>query len=249
MRDAKGNITSYTGISRDITQQKKTEESLLRANRHISLLSGITRHDIRNRLTGILGYLELAEMNSSDPTVGKYLEKIKAAVTDIQSQIAFTSVYQDLGNNAPQWIELDTVIPRTEVPATITLMTSDIQDVEVFADPLLKKVFFNLLDNSVRHGQRVTVIRVSARRSKTDLVISWEDNGTGVAANEKERIFERGFGNNTGLGMFLIREILSLTGITIKETGVPGSGARFEITVPEKQCRISNRKTNAPVKG
>jgi PAS domain S-box-containing protein len=249
MRDTKGNITSYTGISRDITQQKKTEESLLRANRHISLLSGITRHDIRNRLTGILGYLELAEMNASDPTLGKYLEKIRDSITDIQSQIEFTSVYQDLGSNAPQWIELDTVIPRSDVPATITLTSMDIQNVEVFADPLLKKVFFNLLDNSVRHGQKVTVIRVSARKSKRDLVVTWEDNGTGVAANEKERIFDRGFGNNTGLGMFLIREILSLTGITIKETGVPGNGARFEITVPEKQCRISGRKTNTTIKG
>ncbi|MFA6362520.1 PAS domain S-box protein [Methanoregula sp.] len=249
MRDAQGNITVYTGISRDITRQKKTEESLLRANRQLSLLSGITRHDILNRITGIHGYLELAEMNSSDPTLGKYLGKIRASITDIQSQIEFTRVYQDIGNNAPQWVELDSVIPWQEVPATITLTTLDIPNVEVFADPLLKKVFFNLLDNSVRHGQRVTIIRVSARKSKKDLVVIWEDNGIGVAVKEKERIFESGLGKNMGFGMFLIREILSLTGITIRETGVPGNGARFEITVPEKQYRISGRKTNALIKG
>ena len=50
---------------------------------------------------------------------------------------------------------------------------------------------------------------------------------------EKEKIFDRGFGKNTGLGLTLSREILGITGITIKETGEHGIGARFEITVPK----------------
>jgi signal transduction histidine kinase len=67
--------------------------------------------------------------------------------------------------------------------------------------------------------------------------IVWEDNGTGVPDGEKEHIFERGFGNNTGLGLFLCREILAITGIGIHETGVSGNGARFEITIPAEHCR------------
>jgi signal transduction histidine kinase len=109
---------------------------------------------------------------------------------------------------------------------------------------MFEKVFTNLLDNSIRHGQRVTEIRVSSHQSGRDMVVVWEDNGTGVAADEKERIFGQGFGKNTGLGLFLIREILSLTGITITETGEPGKGARFEITVPDRQYRsVDPRKT------
>jgi signal transduction histidine kinase len=53
----------------------------------------------------------------------------------------------------------------------------------------------------------------------------------------KEKIFERGFGKNTGLGLFLAREILVITGITITENGTPGKGARFEITVPKGMWR------------
>jgi len=64
-----------------------------------------------------------------------------------------------------------------------------------------------------------------------------EDDGDGVASGEKEKIFERGFGKNTGLGLFLSREILSITGIMIRETGVPGKGARFEMTVHEGSLR------------
>jgi len=88
----------------------------------------------------------------------------------------------------------------------------------------------------------VTEIRVSSRNEGDDLIVVWEDNGIGIAADEKERIFERGFGKNTGLGMFLVREILSLTGITIKETGEPGTGARFEIIVPKGAYRDAVQK-------
>ncbi|MFH0967312.1 MAG: ATP-binding protein [Methanobacteriota archaeon] len=80
-------------------------------------------------------------------------------------------------------------------------------------------------------------MRISANELKNVLTVVWEDNGIGIAEEEKETIFERGFGKNTGLGMFLIREIFSLTGITIKENGVPGKGARFEILVPSGKFR------------
>ena len=55
----------------------------------------------------------------------------------------------------------------------------------------------------------------------------------------RRRIFERGFGKNTGLGLFLVREILAITGITIRETGTAGTGARFEITVPRGRYRVA----------
>ena len=64
-----------------------------------------------------------------------------------------------------------------------------------------------------------------------------EDDGNGVAAEDKEKIFLRGFGKNTGMGLALSREILDITGISIKETGEPGKGARFEMTVPKGAWR------------
>jgi len=117
-------------------------------------------------------------------------------------------------------------------------MDADVQSVFVYADPMLEKVFFNLLDNSARHGQRVTHIRVSSQRKESSIRIIWEDDGIGVPDDEKERIFERGFGKNTGLGLFLVREILSLTGISIKENGIAGEGARFEIHLPNGAYRV-----------
>ena len=65
----------------------------------------------------------------------------------------------------------------------------------------------------------------------------------GLAAEENEKIFERGFGKNTGMGLFLAREILGITRITIRESGEPGKGARFEMTVPNGTWRMAGATT------
>jgi len=240
--DAQGRLVAIQGICHDITEQKKAADALRQANRQLGLLTGITRHDILNKVSVLRGYLTLVQMQFEDPALAEYLKKMESATTTIQSQIEFTRIYQDLGTQKPQWIELDTVMPRSQVPKTI-VMNTDVQGVMVFADPMFEKVFSNLLDNSIRHGERVTEIRVTSCQSDGNLIIVWEDNGIGIAADEKERIFDRGHGKNTGLGLFLVKEILFLKGITITETGESGKGARFEMTVPKGGYRF-----NPPIK-
>ncbi|HIJ06243.1 MAG: Multi-sensor signal transduction histidine kinase [Methanomicrobiales archaeon 53_19] len=123
-------------------------------------------------------------------------------------------------------------------------------EISIFADPLLPKVFANLMENTERYAVYVTRIRISCQVEKKDehtfrdpegntrpILIIWEDDGVGIRDEEKEKIFERGYGKNTGLGLFFIREILGITGITISENGVYGEGARFVIRVPERGWR------------
>ncbi len=219
-------------VARDITQRKLIEESLKKANRQLNILSSITRHDINNMIMVILGYLELAGEVNKDPELARYCTNVKSATQSIRDQIAFTRVYQDIGSQDPQWHDLETIIPLWNVPEGVTLDAS-VKGTCVFADPMLGKVFSNLLDNSLRHGGHVTEIRVNASETADGLTIVWSDNGIGIPEDEKEKIFQRGYGKNTGLGLFLVREILSLTEIAIRENGVPGEGARFEITVPK----------------
>ena len=238
--DDKGSIIGAVETLEDITERKISDEALYQANKKLNLLSSITRHDMLNQLVILRGYLQVLRAQPQGTDIGGYLDKCRRVTEILERQIEFTRIYQDLGTHEAQWLDLKEVMPRSQVPATITLDAS-IGDVRVFSDPMLEKVFFNLLDNSIRHGQRVSEILVSSRVSEENLVVVWEDNGVGIAANEKERIFNRGFGKNTGLGMFMIREILSLTGITITENGVPGKGARFEILVPKGAWRNSGK--------
>lgn len=232
IRDADGEIAGVQGISYDITEQKKSEDALRIANRQLNLLTDITRHDILNSVMVILGNLSLLEMDYKDPGLLTYIQKIKSATIEIQSQIEFTRAFGELCSHDPKWIPLETVMPNSSLPDSVTFIT-DLENVSIFVDPMIKKVFFNLLDNSLRHGHRVTTIHSFVLESENNLTIVWEDNGAGIDPLEKEKIFNRGYGKHTGLGMFLIREILSLTGITIHETGVYEQGARFEIVVPK----------------
>ena len=231
-------------VSTDISDLKRVEnalrerESALRiANNKLNLLSSMTRHDIINKIAVLRGNLKLTEKNCHDPRMLGFMKKMDASIAAIQSQIEFTRVYQDLGTHEPQWIDLASVVSRLAIPETIALKV-DVEGVSVFADMMLENVFSNLLDNAVRHGEHATEIQISSHAAGENLVIIWEDNGIGIPASEKERIFERWFGKNNGLGLFLAREVLSLTGITITERGKAGNGARFEIVVPQGAWRI-----------
>jgi signal transduction histidine kinase len=233
-------ICHYEVVDRN-SELHASQQAYETANKKLNLLSSITRHDIFNQLTVLLGYLDLAREKVSDPEVTHYIEISENAANTIRRQIAFTKDYQDIGVQAPQWQGLTRCIgtimsltPLHEVMVSVELGT-----LEIYGDPMLEKVFWNLLDNSLRHGEHVSQIRFSYQESKdTGLYIVYEDNGAGVSNADKERIFQKGFGKNTGFGLFLTREILGITGLSIKENGIPGQGARFEISVPEGKFRF-----------
>jgi PAS domain S-box-containing protein len=230
-RTPDGKPLMMSGTHSDITELKGVEEALRETYRQLELLTSITRHDILNKVSTLLGYIKILEKKTSDPVLVEYIAKLAETAKAIRSQIEFTRIYEDLGTREPQWLEPGPIIAHLDVPGTLSLR-SDLKGYAIHTDPMLEKVFFNLLDNTVRHGEHVTEVRVSASQKDGSLAIVWEDNGTGIPAEEKERIFGRGYGKNTGLGLFLSREILAITGITITEDGKPGSGARFTITVP-----------------
>ena len=227
---------------RDITDRKRVEEALRHANKQLNLLSSITRHDIKNQLLVLRGYLDLSQDVIDDPTtLTEYIKKGEKAADTIEHQIMFTKDYQDLGVAAPEWQNVNASINKalSGLPMRGIRVTVDPQNPSIFADRLFEKVFYNLIDNAIRYGgDRMKTIRVSSQESDGELTIVCEDDGGGISAEDKKRLFTRGFGKNTGLGLFLSREILAITGITIKEMGEPGKGARFEIMVPEGKWRM-----------
>lgn len=244
LRDASGTIVAYLGICHDISERKQAEDALRQANKKLNLLSSITRHDIRNQLMTLDGFVELLRRKNPDPAFETYLSRIKSASSQITNMIKFTKEYEKIGVNAPVWQDLRALVDsagRSVTLGPVTLKNDLPATMEVFADPLIAKVFFNLIDNAVRHGGKLTTIRFSTELRKRNRIIICEDDGDGVAGGEKEQIFNRGFGKNTGFGLAISRDILDITGITIQETGEAGKGARFEITVPEEQFRVSNR--------
>jgi len=237
-----GNIL---GIYTDVSDLKRAEDGLREANRKLNLLSSITRHDILNQLTGTIAFLEMIEMDQEYPQDSKtaeYLKKISGAAQTIKRQILFTKDYKDLGEQAPSWQKVSDIVDETAKNSSFAELKveNNLDDLEIYADPLFEKVIYNLFDNAVKHGEKISKIGFSFEESEGGGILVCEDDGMGVPEEFKEKILVRQHYKNTGLGLFLSGEILSTTGITIRENGVYGEGARFEMRIPAGMFRFGD---------
>jgi PAS domain S-box-containing protein len=252
-----GTVIGAIESIRNITERKITEmalenyskeltshaEILQKTNDKLNLMNSITRHDILNQLTLILGYLELMKEQYLDPQMQKYIGAELRAAHTIQKQIMFTKEYQDIGSQSPKWFNLNSVILSSAAGLSLApiQLSVDCDQFEIYADPLLEKVFYTLLENAIRHGKKVTNIVFSCREQENGLVVIGEDNGEGIPIDHKKDIFNQKYFQHTGYGLYLTTTILKITGISISESGEPGKGARFEILVPKDAYRVAGK--------
>ncbi|MGC9435506.1 MAG: PAS domain-containing sensor histidine kinase [Methanomicrobiales archaeon] len=244
VRDREGTPLCYIASFHDITALKQAEAEIREANKKLNLLTQITRHDILNSVMVADGYLDLARDEAGGETAD-YLDKMEDAIAEIERQIEFTRDYQAMGETPPRWQDPGPQVQRclavNPVPNGVGV-TVDLPPVEIFADTMLEKVFCNLVRNAVQHAEGMTRLSITAKEADGDLVIAFTDDGPGIPADLKGAIFKPAYKRRHGHGLFLVSEILDLTGISIAECGTPGEGARFEITVPADGWRRQNRE-------
>jgi len=240
--DSTGRITEFQSVGRDITESKRVKQALYESNRKLNLLSSITRHDILNQLTVLQGSLGLLELEIANPDHRRLLSRAIQSSEIIRGQISFTQQYQDIGVHKPRWQNLHAAVTTVCMDDGYCIVEIDdsLNAFEVYADPLLRTVFSNLFENAEMHGGKMTRIRVLGQETRDGYTLIIEDDGDGIPPGDKQRIFQKGVGKHTGLGLFLVQEVLGITGLSIRETGESGSGARFEIHVPKGIFRITN---------
>ena len=160
---------------------------------------------------------------------------------NIRQLIDFTNEYQGLGGKEPVWQNINKLFEKRVIKSLLNNITLTLPEdnIEIFADTMLEKVIYNLIENSIRHGERVTTIRISYKEERGKLLLFYSDDGVGISDKEKPKLFKKGYGKNTGLGLFLICEILGITNITIEEKGKMGEGVLFVMTVPPGDFRIN----------
>ncbi len=219
----------------------ESNSALKSANHALNLLSSITRHDILNQVTAMKAYLILLEEETlENPGSSELCRRMKEITDTVRRQITFTGDYQQMGEKNPEWHHVEGTIKRAAQSALVHGIDLDVATgpLEILADPMLEKAFFNLLENAVSHGRHVSGIRVAFHDENGHGFLILEDDGAGVPSDMKQHIFEKGVGANTGYGLFLVREILEITGMTIRERGEEGKGALFEIHIPGGKWRV-----------
>jgi two-component system, sensor histidine kinase and response regulator len=228
---------SNADLEGENSERRRVEKALDEANRKLNLMASITRHDILNQLTTQHEYLESAlSLREKDAdSAWAQVSSAKAIADQTINAVRFTGDYQKIGVKNPVWQDLDQLISsgiRNTHAGTVTVENRVPAGVQVFADPLIRKIFSNLIENAVKYGVSITKIRFSMVEQDGTATITCEDDGIGISPECKEKIFMYEYGMKSSLGLFLAREILALTGIGIRETGTFHKGARFEISCP-----------------
>jgi PAS domain S-box-containing protein len=238
-----GEVVQLGLLAFDISERKRLENALQKVTKKIALLNTVIFSDIQNKVFVQMGYLELARQTAADPRLKAYMEKEEAVVREIQSSLRFAKQFNDMGMSPPRWQNVHDVILFAVSHLNLGNLTREfnLEGIEIYADSLLERVFVTLVENTVSHAKGATHIRAGYTITGDDAVIFVEDNGPGIPEDTKEDIFNKGTGAGGATSLFLSREILSITGITVRENGVPGKGARFEIRVPKGSYRVSTK--------
>jgi PAS domain S-box-containing protein len=238
----------YVGVYKDITNLKDAEEHLRETNERLEVtneklhvVGGLTRHDVRNKLSAVTGnaYLLRRKLVGDAKALGQ-LNEMEAAIRLVEEIFEFARIYEKLGVEQPTSMDVGKA-----VDGAVSLfsdlkgvkMVNECRGLTVLADSLLSQLFYNLIDNSLKYGEKIRQIRVYHKKPSADqLEIVYEDDGVGIPDNMRGNLFKEGFtsGKGTGYGLFMIKRMCGVYGWTIQETGIQGKGARFILTVPEK---------------
>jgi PAS domain S-box-containing protein len=243
-----GRLIGYVGMYKDISELKNVEKKLESMNEKLHVVGGLTRHDVRNKLSIITGNIYLARKKiQALPGVLENLEDIDSACKQIVEIFNFAKDYEMLGVD-----ELTYIYVEDAVKKAVSLF-SDLKGVRlavkcsglaVLADSLFRQLLYNLLDNSLKHGEKVSLIKIYYEKvADGEIKLIYEDDGVGIPASDKPKLFKEGYttGEGSGYGLCLIRKIVEVYGWSITETSGPGKGAQFTIQIPKAN---RNRKEN-----
>ena len=245
------NISVVLQTDLDITERKNAEEQLIEKqtelaiiNEKLRVVGRLTRHDICNKVAAIQGYLHITENKlSKGENITPILTKMETSAEKITEIFEFERDYEKIGAEKLYSIDVGYCVQAaiallTEKPENIKI-NNRCQGLSVKADSLLSKVFYNLIDNSLRHGKSVKAIDIQCQKSSEGISIIYSDDGIGITKEGKLRLFKEGYSTagGSGYGMYLIKKIIQFYGWSITETGNSGKGVKFIMKVPKNHCK------------
>ncbi len=211
-----------------------------RARERKEFLNTLLRHDLRNKAQTVLGYLELMDELDLPEEGDEYLDKARKGIDDSvdliekvrtlgeveDEEISEVSV-EDAIRNA-----VDGVSHAADDKGVEIEMVFPIEESKVKGGSLLDRVFSNIIENAVQYSGG-SQVRVRARSTEEEIICTIEDDGKGIADENKSKIFDKGYTvaeeRGTGLGMFLVKTLLEIYGGDIEVNDSELGGARFDV--------------------
>jgi signal transduction histidine kinase len=218
---------------------------LVTINEKLGVVGRLTRHDARNKLSVMANNVYLAKQKlAANHSSLEYLGDIESAIDQMEKIFDFARNYEMLGVEELSYMNVEKSVDEAAMLFSGldgAKLVNDCQGLTVMADSLLRQLFYNLIDDTLKYGEKVSQIRVYYEEGEDQLKLIYEDDGVGIPNDEKEKIFKEGYGKGTGYGLYLLKKICETYGWIIQETGVPGKGAQFTMTIPK-----TNKKGKIP---
>lgn len=232
----------------DVTRRVAAEHALKTTNDKLHLLSRISTDHLHRTVGEMITTIDSAGASILEGPASGIISRVRAMAGNLARQLTLAETYQELGSSPPRWIAVQRVLETSgagKESAGVSLRFWT-ERLDIYADPLLGDVLVHVVENAIRHGGSISSVAVSYQQAPGGLNLIIEDNGIGIPADMKEKIFAYDSGGHSGLGLFICRQILGVTGMTIVESGRPGKGARFVIRVTEENYRIEGTGGDAP---
>jgi PAS domain S-box-containing protein len=246
-----GKFVSTVAFFADVTERKKSEEKLKEnhiriesMNEKLRVVGGLTRHDIRNKLASLNGYVYLLKKHADQADIVKKLDSIEKASDEIVKILDFARTYEQLGVEELCYVDVEQALDEAVAlfPELNLKVVDKCHGLAVLADSFLRQLFYNFVDNTRKYGKKTSEIIVFYEQAESgELNLIYQDDGVGISSEDKLNLFKEGFstGGSTGFGLFLIKKMVDVYGWKIQEIGDPGKGAKFVLTIPAVN---SNRK-------
>lgn len=235
-------------LQEEIEHKTESLSKLLEERR--MLLSGFA-HDLKTPITSITTFTRLVELDNTqlDEESRQYLDIIRRKTKEIQEQLNTINEFTQVDSTPPAFEPLDLCLllrdfysgnkPDINVSGiSFELLPKDDQPVMIYGDKQkLVSVLQNLVFNAVSFTPEGGVIRLCLDREEDFAVLRVEDNGTGISEEDIPHIFDRLFTNrageeNRGMGLFIVKSVITEHGGTIEVASTLGEGTVFTIRLP-----------------
>lgn len=262
MRDDNGNIHMWIGSATEIHDQKQTEEELRHANQDLEQFAYSVSHDLQEPLRGIKIFSELLTryQDNLDGMALQFLSNVIQSASRLEALLSDLLTYTQAGRLREGVAEGSA---EHALQAALNNLNGTIADsgALISSDPLpsvdispthLQQIFQNLVGNAIKYRLPgiAPVVKITARRVKSDWLFAVSDNGIGIEPEYRETIFglfKRLHSSDeyagTGMGLAICQRIVERYHGHIWVESANGKGSTFFFTIP---IRPANERTADP---